>query len=175
MSYFQPEPLLVLDDKASLIDAIKRQDEILAEVESKTDTAKSLAQCRIKSLWLIDLINEISQIKFVSNNEVKTIALQRLGLDQDDSGFLSLLVYNAEAYKKSDGFTNAGYVPLTQDMIEQAFKYGAKVEVYHFAIVGGAQYIKYPVREVNDKVYAFIPKCKKQVLRVEGQPAKIVF
>ncbi len=188
MSYFQPEPDLTLYTKKDLLQALANEDQIFAGIpkisycgEPKRNNYFSK---NIKSIWLITLIDEIAKTQYPYNSTVQREAEKRLDIEkQSDSGsFLSSLVYTAQRYHESDNLKTNGFSPLTQEMIEQAFKLGGKIETHSEAlfeiVVNGEKQehknTQYPVREHAGKIYAFVPRSRKKVLSVQGQPAKIV-
>ena len=188
MSYFEREPDLVLYTKADLKNALVNEDQIFANMPKARYIGEEMENNhmakRIKSVWLIALIDEITQTQYPYNSTVQREAEKRLGIEKqsNNSSFLSALVYFAQSFRESDNLIANGFAPLTQEMIDQAFKLGGKIETHSEMVIqivvnGETQAHKntqYPVREKNGKVYAFVPRSSKRVLLVQGQPAKIV-
>lgn len=186
---FEPNPDLTFFDDKDLLNALANEDQIFAGIPKVSWTAKENKRNdyfskKIKSLWLIALIDEMAKTEYPYNATVQREAEKRLGLERqnDNNSFLSYLVYYAQSYRRSDNLLAAGFVPLTQAMIAQAFERKAKIETYSEAIfefvVNGQKLPNknklYVPREKNGKVYAFVPRCKNRVLSAQGQPAKIV-
>lgn len=189
MSYFEAEPDLILYTEADLKNALVNENQIFADTPRAKyigeETKNNHLAKRIKSLWLIALIDEVAQTQYPYNSTVQREAEKRLAIEKqsDNSSFLSALVYFAQSFRNSDRLVANGFSPLTQAMLEQAFKVNGKIEIHNEVIfeiiVNGEKQehenTRYPVREKHGKVYAFVPRSSKRVLLVQGQPAKIVF
>jgi len=122
--------------------------------ESSMDSLRYL----VKSNWLIALIDEIVATgKYPYNGDVQRLAEKRLGLErQSDNGSpLSALVYNAQRYRRADMLVAAGYRPLTQEMVDEAFRMGWKVEV--------GSVIANP-RKIGGQIYLMKPHASKRAL-----------
>lgn len=189
MSYFEPEPNMTLNSKDDLLGALANENQIFAALPKvsygREPKHNDYFSIKIKSLWLVALIDEIAKTQYPYNTTVQREAEKRLGIERqgDNGSFLSYLVYFAQRYRSSDQHIADGFAPLTQAMIEQAFKLGGKIETklemaFTIVVNGVTQEeknVQYPVREKNGKIYAFVPRSSKKVLSVQGQPAKIIF
>ena len=159
-----PEPSLYLET----IDDLRQ-----ALVDLSWDGKSYPSKWKVKSQWLIDLIEELSTDDFAYNSDVLREAEKRLGgyPDRTPAGYsqegspLSTLIYNAQRYRRSDKLKALGYQPMTQELIEEAFQRGRKIDM---------QGVVLSVKEKSGKRYAM--KSRKRVWAVspQGQPAKIV-
>ena len=111
---------------------------------------------KVKSDWLIALVDEIIRGKgkgFAYNVDVRILAEERLGgfpkrtqAEYSQEGTpLSTLIYNAQCFRRSDDLLTQGYVPVSQEMVDQAFAAGGKIQTPGQL---------YNVRKVNGKCYA---------------------
>lgn len=123
----------------------------------------------VKSVWMIGIIDEIvASGKYPYNNDVQRLAEKRLGIPpQPESGSpLSLLVYNAQCYRDSDRKRAAGFVVVTEAMIQSAFDTGSKIECEGGTLL--------TVRQVNGKLYAFKPRKRVWAANPIGYLGKLV-
>lgn len=160
MSEFMPEPSLTLETQADLAAVLATMPE--AEIRS--------CRQRIKSVWLIGLIDEIAASgQYPYNATVNKLACERLGLPTADSNHegtaLSWLVYNAQNFRRSDQLIAAGFTPFTPAMLNEAYTIGAKIETVSNTLTP---------KEIDGKLYAMLPKKRKRYIPTSGQPAKIV-
>ena len=80
----------------------------------------------IKSVWVISLIDEIAaEGKYPYNATIKKLAEQRLGLPPKseaeyakEGDVLSLMVYNAQKYRRHDKIVAAGFIPFTEALLQ---------------------------------------------------------
>lgn len=163
MSEFMPEPSLLLPDKDSLIAA-------LASTEWKSWTHPG--PYRVRSNFLISLIDEIENSgKFPYNVDVKILAFERLGIPRlsdkemsKEGDPLSTLIYNAQNYRRSDMLRAAGFVPFTNEILENAFKTGRKIECRDGTLL--------TAKQIDGKIYAMQPRKRKYAVSVQGQPVR---
>ncbi len=175
MSYFMSTPSKMLATMEDVRAAI--QDPAL-----KTRSA-GLDAYSIKSDWLISLIDEIvaqSKDRFAYNAQVKRLAAERLGLPgcteeyyHSEGDALSLLVYNAQNYRRSDELRKQGFEPMTPALIERAFAGSQKIEVLNDNVFGSSA-LQLTVKKVGEKLYAMPPRKRKQYIQPIGQPAKLI-
>lgn len=169
MSEFEPDPLMVLTTQEETLKAI-------LDPEWMEDSDIDGLKWNTKSVWLCDLIEEMSQIKYPYNTLVMREAEKRLGIPQqeDNASALSLLVYKAQGYRRHDNLVRDGYTPLTQEMVEQAHALGKWIEIKGSNMLGGDAYAKRKPRVVGDTLYLMEPKKRKYATSIAGQPARIV-
>ena len=132
---------------------------------------------RIKSCWLIALIDQYAATgQYPYNSAVQRVAEKRLGIaQQSDSGSaLSQLVYNAQRFQRSDQLQAAGYQPLTQTMIAEAFAKAAHIELFGESLIGNPGPVRLNVRNIDGTLYAMRPHKRKYAVQPVEQPAKIV-
>lgn len=77
-------------------------------------------------------------------------------------------------YHLSDKLTAAGYLPLGQIMIAEAFARGKDIELMCDSPPGGAVPVHLRVRSINGRIYAMMPRNRKMAVQPAGQPAKII-
>ena len=165
---FQPEPVLLLATKEQTLVAL-------------TDTAWTKAEYpgpyRVKSQWLCDELDAREKATgFQYNAEFQRYIEAQCGLaPSPESGSpLSLLIYNAQAYRRSDRLRREGYAPLTQDMADAAMNRKAKIQVYGSSLLGMPATGLFNPRRIQGRVYLMPPRSRTRCIRIEGQPAKIV-
>lgn len=165
MSEFQPEPFLTLDQPATLA--------LLAQgIEALPD---SLAKYRVKSTWLCTLLNEREKVDGYQYNTKFQAWLERqfsLGPYPENKSVLSILIYNAQRYRRHDVMIQDGWTPGTPEILQQAFKQGRKLEWLGENIIGGSTIGTLNIREVNGQIYAFPPR-KRNPVDVTGRPVRI--
>lgn len=160
MSKFMPEPSRFLATAGETLEAIRNPEWMKAPHPFRW---------HVKSQWLCGLIDEYAATgKYPYNADVQRLAEDRLGIGPlPESGSpLSTLVYNAQNYRRSDMLIAAGFTSLTQDMIEDAFKLGLKIET--------RSGVQLTVREIDGKRYAFKPRKRKLAVMPDGSPAKLI-
>jgi hypothetical protein len=128
----------------------------------------------VHSDWIIAIIDEImagNNKGFAYNVDVHILARERLGLPKlsdaeaaKEGTPLSLLIYNAQGFRRDRDLRAAGFVPLTQEMIDGAT---AKQQI---EVVDGT---RCNVRMVSGIKYAFKPRKRNSALAL-NQPAKVV-
>jgi hypothetical protein len=130
-----------------------------------------LQQFSVKSIWLITLIDEIEESgRYPYNAVVKRLAEQRMGLPPKtdteyarEGDVLSLLIYNAQCYRRSDKMKADGLFPFTEEVKRQAFEQKR-------TILCGSKKLK--VREISGVLYAMQPRMRRQYTPAMGQPVK---
>ena len=173
MAEFMPEPSLNL---------ATREDVIAALADETLWTRPYPFSWRIKSVWIIGLIDEIvASGKYPYNATVKKLACERLGYpSMSDAEYakegdnLSRLVYNAQGYRRSDQFIAAGFTPFTPAMLDEAYTIGAKIELAGESLLGGPVLVFLTPKDIDGKLYAMLPRKRTRHLPPMGQPAKIV-
>ncbi len=167
MSYFEPPPKLVLATKA----------ETLAYLASHTVGDLTFPDMyRVKSQWLCDELDAYqAQIGFPYNSLFQEWLEKREGLaPADQSGSVrSLLIYNAQQFRRSDALRRAGWSPLAQELIDQAGLRRAPIEVMAETVIGGDVVEQLTVRNVGGKLFAFRADRRKYAVCPEGQPARL--
>ncbi len=167
MSEFKEAPLATLALMGDVKAAIETPDWRKARQKDKTEF-------RIKSLWIIGLINELlatSGRDFVYNADVKKLAEQRLGYPpkpeaeySNEGDALSLLIYNAQCYRRSDDLIAKGYEPFTPALICRA-GVGGQITMRSGLVLN--------VREVSGRIYAMKKGARTNAAMPNGAPVKI--
>ena len=122
---YSAEPLLILDKQGTL--------DLIALKQWPVD------KWRIKSTWICDTLNEYEKDGYVYN----AIALRRIEKENnlpahDENGsILSILIYNAQQYRREDKYKADGFVPLTPDIVQTAMREKRMVEVLGENLIGG--------------------------------------
>ncbi len=165
MSDFQPKPFLTLDQPATLA--------LLAHgIEALPD---SLAKYRVKSTWLCTLLNERAKVDGYQYNSKFQAWFERqfqLGPFNENNSVLSILIYNAQRYRRHDAMIEDGWTPCTPESLQQAFEQGRKLEWLGENIIGGSTIGTLNIRQVNGQLYAFPPR-KRNPVDVTGRPVRI--
>lgn len=125
-------------------------------------------QYRIRSEFCVALIAEIESTgKYPYNLDVQRLAEKRLGIAEqpDSQSALSVLVYNAQQFRRDDKNVARGLSAFTPEMIAEAGE-GGRIEL------GNGQILN--VRRVNGKLYAMPPRARNRCVQPGGHPAKIL-
>lgn len=176
MSEFENPPIRILETMEDVRAAI-------AEAPDRGHICglKGLDAYRIKSVWLVSLIDEIvAGGKYPYNADVKKLAEQRLGFPpktyaqySQEGDALSTLVYNAQKFRRSDNFERQGYEPFTEEVLERAHRTGQAIEFYASGIMGDSIH-RLNVRQIGERLYAMKPKKRKMYVPPQGQPVRLV-
>jgi len=165
MSDFQPKPVLILD-----------QEQTLAMIDlPETSLPDDLNKFRIKSTWLCALLNERERTAgFQYNAQFQAWFEQQfqIGSVTEKNSMLSLLIYNAQCYRRHDALIEAGWAPGEPAILEKAFKHGRKLEYLGETIIGGSAITTLTIREVHRQLYAFPPR-KRHPTSIIGQPVRL--
>ena len=165
MSDFQPRPVLILDQEQTLA--------LLDQPESSLPD--DLNKFRIKSTWLCALLNERERVAgFQYNAQFQAWFEQQfqIGSITEKNSMISLLIYNAQCYRRHDALIDAGWMPGEPAILEKAFKHGRKLEYLGENIIGGSTVTTLTVREIHRQLYAFPPRRRKPI-SIIGQPVRI--
>jgi hypothetical protein len=166
MSDFQPTPSLILDQEQTLA--------LLGQPESSLPD--DLNKYRIKSTWLCSLLNERERLAgFQYNAQFQAWFEQQfqIGSMTEKNSMLSLLIYNAQCYRRHDALIDAGWRPGEPAILEKAFKHGRKLEYLGENIIGGSTITTLTVREVHRQLYAFPPR-KRNPISIIGEPVRLL-
>lgn len=161
MSEFMGEPSLVLSGKEELLNAMEKSRNLFGE-----------HKWLVRSDFVCDCIREIKASgKYPYNSTVWEYVREKLGLPyvrhEHEGDTLSLFVYNAQQFVRSDDLKENGYAPLTQEMVDEAFSKKMKIQTNSGRV--------YNVRKIGDRVYAMQPRVRTRALSVDTDtPAKIV-
>lgn len=169
MSQFEPAPSLLLANKAATIHALT--------VDTSWTKQPFPFAYRVKSQWLCDELDHYEAIiGFPYNAAVQRWIEEREGLEMQPEAAspLSLLIYNAQKYRRSDRLRKDGWSPLTQAMIDEAHRRGCGIEIQGENMLGGTATDVLTVRTVGGKNYAFRPKKRKYAISPNGIAARVV-
>lgn len=169
MGYFMESPLQVLPDMEDVRKFIA------------LPRPNGCDSFRIKSVWIVGLIDEISaRGEYPYNATVKRLAMDRLGMPRvSDAEYaregdaLSLLVYNAQCFRRSDMLRADGFKPFTDELLTEAGA-GGRIELLGSNMLGGQARSILKVRDLGGKLYAMPPKARNRYLSPSGQPGRVV-
>ena len=168
MTALMPPPEVLLPDMASLL--------VYLENDEWTRKA-SPCRYRVKSQVLCDAMDAKEKAEgFQYNREFMRWFEKEHGLPEhaESGSALSILVYNAQAYRRSDALFEEGFAPLTQTMIDEAARKAAAIELRGENMLGGNARRVYRVRAVGGQFRAMLPRSRKRCLSPNGAPARIV-
>lgn len=181
MSYFKNAPLLNLSTESEL------RDFLIAG-----ETPKGLDKYEIRSQYIVDAIYDVMREQnrdMAYNTEVTALVRERLNIGHlpkeisaDEGSLLSLLVYNAQNFRRSEEYVREGYEPFTNELVARAFEEKKKIDIqpesFIKIIVNGAPYESpksyLTVREIAGKLYSFRPRKRNKYVIPDGRPAKLV-
>lgn len=165
MSEYFMDPSLVLETDDDLRQAV------LNDLKTVWSKKPHPFQFRVRSNYLVNLIGQLPRSPggIIYNSEVRRQAIDRLALPNEnchaDGTTLSLLVYNAQGFRRSDEYRQQGFVPFTQELIDQVGQAGKIL-----AFCG----TELTVRDVQGTFYAFEAKKRKHAAMPMGNPVKII-
>ncbi len=162
-----PDPELTLPTMETVRDACAKN---LREVWKRQDHPYLF---RIKSLWIIELIAEIEASGGVTANSViKKLAEERLGYPPKreaeysvEGDTLSILIYNAQNFRRSDELRARGFVLGDEAILLEAFATNRKLELPSGTLL--------TVRKLNGKPRAFLPRARTTYQEIGGYPVKL--
>lgn len=139
------------------------------EKEAKQDAETARKNAERKDGVTVTLIR-LGGDGLVGNADVAMLAEKRLGYppkkhEEYQHGDLATLVYNAQNYRHSDQLIADGFVPITQELLDET---GVGGEI----VTAGDRTFR--LREVSGKLYAMLPRKRNQALSINGQPVKVV-
>lgn len=127
----------------------------------------------IRSEYIVSTIERMKGARgFVYNADAKKeLARDLFGqeLSDEDAGtegdLLSLLIYNAQGFHRSDLLQKSGYEPATETFLAAAFDNKRMIET-----PDGKQW---KPRYVEGKLYAMYPRSRTKCLSMSGQPVRL--
>ena len=151
------DPVIFLKGKQELLDFLNNNSNQSMFDEILTDKFK------IESDFIIECINEVkNNNQYPYNATIYDLVNEKLNLGYEDgysdnaNSKLKTLVYNAQNYKRSNELKQAGFLFLTQEMIDQAYTENKKIETNKGLVC--------KVEKIDGKNYAKIPKKHMKVL-----------
>ena len=165
--YFEPPPLYVLET----------DDDLRAALADPGEWKKKASDTRSKTcVRTVAALKEKGLLPY--NTEVLREVERVLGIPRqpDNGSILSMLVYKAQAYHRTDQRLADGYQPFTQKMLEEAYRTGRKILVKRESVivVNGVpdEDMKLVVNEIDGRLYAQPPRARRKYCGADGQPAK---
>ena len=146
------------------------REETLAVLQDPETFMHDKDHWEVKSTWLCDRLNEYEKTGYVYNAEAmrKIEAEERLPRFNDNNSALSLLIYNAQRYRRSDRLRQEGWSYLNPDMVKTAIAQKRKIEILGENVL--YQTIKKLCRPVqNGDVYAvLLPQARTKGFLANG-------
>lgn len=176
-----PEPKIHLHTADNLIKYLKNHPDNLSKNSFYPPFNDDVNETKCD--FLIECIHElVSNGKYPYHASVWELAREKLGYEKMDYYYwwenqrqfsyelklLYILVCRASDYRHSDDLIAEGYNPLTDEFVNQAYLLGAKIKT-----VAGNE--PYNIKMINDKLYVVPKYSRNKAIRIEGQPAKMVF
>lgn len=149
MSELKDSPLQVLDRLQTL------------QLVASGSLPNGLDKYRIKSTWLCDELNRKEAAEgFQYNAQFQRYIEEAEGIGPfgENGTTLSVLIYNAQGYRRSDSLKAEGFSYLTADLIDKAIQQGAKVEVKSDGIFGSSRTVCRPMVAHDGRRVAMLPR-----------------
>jgi hypothetical protein len=159
-------PVLVLD-----------KDATLAFIhENSGDFYQHPDRFAIRSNYLCDFLDELGESGFVYNLQAQRAFEKAHDIPEmaESGSVLSLLIYNAQGYRRGDAKVAAGWHPGNGDLLEEAHRTGSKIEVCGENALGFPAQEAFNVREIDGKLYAMRPRKRKYACNISGKPCRLV-
>ena len=169
--YFEDPPLYILETDDDLRAAIANPE----EWKRKARGTRSETCVRV-----VDALKKQGKRPYNSEVQREVERLLDIPKQPDDGSVLSMLVYKAQAFHRTDQHLAEGYQPFTQEMLEDAYRTNRKVLVKQDVVIrvvvnsmmAPAEDMELVVNMINGKLYAQPPRSRKQYYGANGQPAK---
>jgi hypothetical protein len=165
--YFEAPPLYVLET----------DDDLRAALANPEWDKKKARDTRSQTcVRVVAALKEKGLLPY--NDQVQREVERVLGIPkQPDNGcVLSMLVYKAQAYHRTDQRLAEGYQPFTREMQEEAYRTGRKILVKRESViaVNGVpdEDMELIVNMIDGKLYAQPPRARRKYYGANGQPAK---
>lgn len=146
------------------------KEETLAVLQDPESFMRDRDHWEVQSTWICERLNEYEKSGFVYNSEAQRKIEAEEGLPRfnDNNSALSLLIYNAQKYRRSDRLRQEGWSYLNPEMVKTAIEQKRKIEVLGENVL--YQTIKKLCRPVqNGDVYAvLLPKARTKGFLANG-------
>lgn len=167
MSEILSDPIIDFSDEISLREALI----------NPTWMETGLDKYRVKSQLLCDLLDRREK----SDGYQYNLEFQRwfekeynVGSFNENNSPLSVLIYNAQRYRRSDALKRDGFIRLTQDLIDKATQLKMRIEIRGENILGGNAHCVYKTKTINAINYLMVPRSRTKCIRPNGQPARLI-
>ena len=131
-----------------------------ALIDTSWHEKAGLERYKVASDFLAGIRTEIESAgKYPYNDTITDLTVQRLNITVTDA--LKTLVYNTQCWVSDKARSDAGWVTLTQELIDLAYEQKAKIETQGDFINN-----VYNVRQIGGKNYAMKPHASKRALAV---------
>jgi len=169
---FQLPPLKTLDEKETL--ALLKLS--LEEIHQLDRELGGMGKWRIKSLWLCELLNQREKTHgFQYNAEFLRWFEKEYGVGPfaENGSTLSILIYNAQGYRRHDRLVAEGWQPGSEALLQEAFEQNRMLEIRKSSLFGGVGITPLKIKKVGDKLYAMAPKKRKYAVNIVGEPVRM--
>jgi len=166
VSQFTYEPIATLETKEQVCELLKSANE-------EKSVFHNYDKWRIKSVWLINLIDEIAAGgQFPYNDLVVEVATSRIG--DIHNKFLGILVFNAQKFREHDQLIRSGYMPFTPELLRDAYETGKRIQILGETVLGTDAAVILTPKMMHGNLYAMLPNKRTKHFPPQGQPVKIV-
>ena len=166
---FNVQPSLVIDTREDLITFLS--DYSVTQL-SYPDRYNIRSNYVVETLHRLALENGGAWKTVYNAQAKKALSLDLLGIELDNEAahregdMLSLMIYNAQDFRRADMLRDLGFVLGTEDLMNQALAGKMLIET-----AGGA--IGTP-REIKGAIYAMAPRSRTKHYPVIGQPVRLI-
>ncbi len=168
-----PNPENLFTGKRKPVEVLNKE-QTLALLANPGDFLERRDKWEVKSQYLCDFMNDLERTGYVYNTAAMRAFEKAHGLPLfgDNGSVLSLLVYNAQGYRRGDQLVAEGWRPGAE-LMETAFAAGRKILVKGENILGGEARELLTVRKIDGKLYAMRPHKRKYAVNIAALPCKL--
>jgi len=147
--------------------------ETLALIANPGDFMETRDKWNVKSQALCDFMDELEKDGFVYNLQALRAfeKLHGLPAGSENGSVLSILVYNAQSFRRADQIVAEGWRPGAE--LLAAASPGDKIRVKGESILGGKVVEALTVRLINGVKYAMRPHKRKYAMNIAAMPCKM--
>jgi len=175
MGFQRHTPQIVLDKEQTLA-LLKdpRGWESIGVTEEITDDG--ISKWKVKSQYLCDFMDEMEKDGFVYNVAALRAFEKAHGLEPspENGSVLSVLVYNAQDFRRHDRLVREGWTPCDDAMMLRAYQTGRPIIAQGENMIGGTVANGFKVRKMKGAIglYAFRGRERKP-FNLRGMPCKL--
>mgnify|MGYP000847628713 CR=1 FL=1 len=156
---------------------LNREETLALLASGQWPTGDTLSKYTIQSLWICDRLNEYEKDGYVYNAPAQRRLEAEEGLppSPENGSILSVLIYNAQTYRREDRLRAQGFQSLTADMVKQAIERNLMIEVQGETLLGGeARTVCRPV-QTGEGFAVLLPRKRNKGYRANhGHIARLV-
>jgi hypothetical protein len=162
-------PVIRVLDKEQTLAAIQHGNDRAAAFPD-LDTFK---HWNIKSQWFCDLLDEREKVDGSQYNAGFLRWFEKennVGPFDENDSVASMLIYNAQRYRRIDKAIREGWKPLTPELVQEAIDRKAKIEMLGENMLGGqVQQAGYRPLKRDDGIYfVMAPRARNRGFRADG-------